>query len=1635
MPIKFAITGDNNGFLTSMEGVRSSVRSTMQDVEKSGMGVEQMFDRLKKAAALSFAGFSAKELIGDIMDVRGQFQQLEVAFKTMLGSEKAAQRLMDQLVKTAATTPFDLKGVADGAKMLLAYGTEVDNVNEMLVRLGDVAAGMSIQLGDLVYLYGTTMVQGRMFTQDLRQFQGRGIPIAEEIAKVLNVTKNQIPDLVTAGKVTADVFHQAFINMTNEGSKFGGLMKEQSKTIVGQISNIEDAVDMMFNDMGKQSEGVINAGLSGVSYLVENWQNVGEVVGVAAVAIGSYKAVMVLVNAVQKANNALMAESAVQQALATAAGHALTAGQARQAAMDVLLTNARRSLIVATKELAAATLMNPYVWAAAAITTLVVLTYKLATAEDAETIARRKANDEMQKFADGLDEQKNKIQGYIQTLQDASATEYDKAVAWEMLSKAAPTLTEKYSKAEVATMDLAQANRELNQQMNEEKFEFLQQKVDEYRKKLEETKASYLSTKDAMDAGDVAGVSVTSESDVKAVEAVYDVLVSRLVEMQRIRQQIEEDNKPIEIKIQEANENVQAKEEIYKFYKKAADLAGMLKEAHDIAEGTISNTNIPTDYERVAEDVRKKYDDLIRDLQGEVDDLREKVAKSPADIKLRLALEEKQKALDDILNMKAGWVATGATTIPLYFQIHYKEAEDGLENAKNNGKEGMYFNYVTGKYERSENAATKKTAAQWKADAYSKWKTAEKALDDYYSQKDQIDKETFDKRVEELQADVDDAKKQYQKYGGSTASKKGGTNDVAKRRAAELQEERRWQEELDNLRKRLDDARSDVRISYIRNEGERERAEQDEQHRRNIRQIEEQADEMKKAVYEHNKRVWENAHKDGVYEDTAEGKAGWQGVTLSEDQNRLIKDLLEKEQNDYSSIIQQRYVDELTNMYDFLKQYGTLEQQRYAISKEYDRRIAEEHSKSRKKMLEADKKSALSKVNAQSLAMNIDWGQMFSGIGNVLEGIAKETLQKVDEYMRTEEFKKLDASDKKAYYDLRSQLVDAGGIQGSSPFKASTWDDIAKYSEEYKDRVKDFLNAQQTHREAVDRLIAAEKELAEATTPTAQMIAQAKVDMANNAVAESSETVKKTEEEKNKANQNLKGATDSASQGLKNFNTILGQLTSGTLGGFATGVYNLVNQISGSGKKVAATLGEIGGKAGGLIGAIIQIIDALGDDPAQFIEDILNRVATVIEAILRDLPQIIANVVQGVGNIIGGVVSGVGSLFGFDMSGIFGGSTKNFDAATKKWGWLLDTWKDNLEYEKKLMEEAYGEGVSEIMNKTERDLQMTQQAAAEMYRAWASDGAGWFSHSNGYNANRDANWGYLWQYDQELAKRMGASQEYMFGRKELGYIANGDISRLFDLSAEELKELKYNNRQFWESLSEEARKYLDMIIEADEEMKKAVEEAREQLTGLSFDSLTSDFKSQLMDMDSDAKTFTEKFEKYMQNAIISSLMLSKYKARLEAWYKSFADASESGSELTKEEQESLKRQYEDIVNDALKERDELRKSMGWSGGAYTQEASSKGFEAMSQDTGEELNGRFTALQISNEAISQQMITAVAHLTSIVSFSSTIAGDVAEIRMLMFTSAGYLEDMVRYARLTYVKLGGSLEDIANNTKNL
>lgn len=391
--LHFDITGDNSNFLRKLEEARNGVARTSKKIEESGMSIEQLYGRMTSAAAGFGVALSAKEIVSNVVRVRGEFQQLEVAFNTMLGSEEKASSLMSQLVNTAAKTPFDLQGVANGAKQLLAYGTAAGDVNDMLVRLGDIAAGLSIPLNDLVWLYGTTMTQGRLFTQDLRQFQGRGIPLADELAKQFGVAKDKVGELVTAGKVGFPEVQKAIEAMTNDGGKFGGLMEAQSKTITGQISNIEDAIDTMYNNIGKSSEGFINEALSGVSYLVENYEEIGRIVLELVGTYGAYKAVLITITALQRVNSAVVAQAAVEQQFAALAGHKLSDAQALAAAKTKLLTIAQQGLVKSLKAAGAALVANPYIIAAAAIAGMSLAIYKVVTAETAMEKANNRLND------------------------------------------------------------------------------------------------------------------------------------------------------------------------------------------------------------------------------------------------------------------------------------------------------------------------------------------------------------------------------------------------------------------------------------------------------------------------------------------------------------------------------------------------------------------------------------------------------------------------------------------------------------------------------------------------------------------------------------------------------------------------------------------------------------------------------------------------------------------------------------------------------------------------------------------------------------------------------------------------------------------------------------------------------------------------------------------------------------------------------------------------------------------------------------------------------------------------------------------------------------------------------------------
>lgn len=288
------------GVSTEAHRGSQSMTAMSRIIQNESGKIEKSIGNIGKVIAGAFAFREAAGFTSKIIQVRGEMQKLEIAFNTMLKSKEKTDALMAQMVQTAATTPFELMDVASGAKSLLAYGVAAEDVNETIIRLGNIASALNIPLGDMAYLFGTTMTQGKVLSKDMYQFMGRGIPIAEELAKQFGVAKDEILGMCSKGKVGFEDIKKALWSMTDEGGKFYNLMQEQSKTLAGQLSNLSDSFDMMLNDLGTRIEDTASKGIEAASWMLDHYEAIGKAIMGLVAAYGTYKAAMLAVYAVEK---------------------------------------------------------------------------------------------------------------------------------------------------------------------------------------------------------------------------------------------------------------------------------------------------------------------------------------------------------------------------------------------------------------------------------------------------------------------------------------------------------------------------------------------------------------------------------------------------------------------------------------------------------------------------------------------------------------------------------------------------------------------------------------------------------------------------------------------------------------------------------------------------------------------------------------------------------------------------------------------------------------------------------------------------------------------------------------------------------------------------------------------------------------------------------------------------------------------------------------------------------------------------------------------------------------------------------------------------------------------------------------
>lgn len=263
--------------------------------------VKSLTDSLKRTAAEIGGLVAIKKFGSDVIEATGKMQQLQVALSTILQSKSKADALLAEITEFAKKTPFNLDDVATGAKQLLAYGSSANTVVDELSMLGDVASGLQIPLGSLIYLYGTLRVQGRAYWRDIQQFQGRGVNVVEEMAKNLGVTQDQIKKLVEEGKIGFKDVEKAFQSMTSEGGKFNNMLENSSGTWPQRIANIEDTLFTKMNEFGNKYKEVFEFGIGTAEDLVESLDDVLSVMGGLIAAYGTYKAALITAAVAQKA--------------------------------------------------------------------------------------------------------------------------------------------------------------------------------------------------------------------------------------------------------------------------------------------------------------------------------------------------------------------------------------------------------------------------------------------------------------------------------------------------------------------------------------------------------------------------------------------------------------------------------------------------------------------------------------------------------------------------------------------------------------------------------------------------------------------------------------------------------------------------------------------------------------------------------------------------------------------------------------------------------------------------------------------------------------------------------------------------------------------------------------------------------------------------------------------------------------------------------------------------------------------------------------------------------------------------------------------------------------------------------------
>lgn len=1613
--LAFAATLDIKDFNVSADAMNARVKQLSDTTAAKAAEMDQSLLTFAKNGAAYITSYLVGQgmtnLLTSIVQVRGQFQQLEIAFETMLGSKSKAHELMQQMEETAAKTPFDLDGVANGAKQLLAYGESADKVNDTLVRLGNIASGLSLPLNDIVYLYGTTMVQGRLYAADVRQFTGRGIPLVKELAKMYGVTADEINNMVSAGKIGFPDVQKVLNKLTDEGGQFYNLMEKQSKSLTGMISNLGDTWDQVQDHLGEQNQDLFAGAINAAGYFLKHLEDILKMVKAVAIAYGSYRAALVLNtiatkgftgvalinNTVEQSKIALLKVRATLTGEVAAQTAAMTAAEkAHVASLQAELTAEEQANLKKTLRIQAITALltteqKQYLsnlnlttssqrYEAAAMGVLSVeqkmslqkteLNAKSATyraALEKEVLAKRKATEatleqqraEVKASYAKLEAAKNAA---IASAQSVEAAKYE--VYWAEKSGDA-TKIETAQKRLATAQDQAAASR---------KAALAAQTQFYTEKKNLETTASKAST-----------AATAADNAAKEAQVVVTGTATAAT-----------------------NTFTLAVKNLWKAFKAnplgwIITLAGIAYSAFEMLKGSEEETDTVT--QQLTEHTRKASDEFNAQA-AKIDALEAQIHDENLSNSKKIELIGQLKAIipgyNAELSKEGKIINENTAAITAYLtqlekQIKLKAAQEDLEAAY---KKKRQLEKQQKKQEKdAKNADTSRTTLYNNAGAFIPTPiVGAKESGDAHSKLNQTKKDLAETNatIEELKTEIrtttvatDNGTKKIQTYGQQVASVRSQIarfNQEIKNARSGKVKQNNLAEYIANKQKELQEAQS--RLTALTGDkggsggggGGHTGGGSNTTEKKTFDEIM----AYKRKQYELYYQWQQNLGKDVADKKFADLiKSGTSFLAWVNGHINALKEakakrgLSDEENSDLNSLMVQR--DELMGVKSAMDAFkdsveaaiskaSSLDEKLQAIADAKDKLSNGGYGLNPEDKLQGaifleDKQKAADQEVAKMVEQYQDYTQKRLAIEKEFDAdisLLEKKRTKAKATGNTDEVDKLTGAIAQATAAKGKSLmaVDLEQLK-ADPDYIKAFENLNDVSTETLEKLKqEFESAKQTAAESLNP-----EDLREYTSTIQELTDEINNRNPFSALKKAKEDLKTADEELRQAELRVTQAQTKFGKGSKEEQAALENLRQAKDKQIKKNrQYQAAEKsVTGSIKELCDNLDQVGSTIGGTVGEVVSLIGQIGSvtmASIQGFETAANASSKAISTLEK--ASVILTFISSAYQIASKIIS----IFSDDDG------EAAYQKAKEMYKSYIQVLNDVIDKQKELVSTLDVKNAQNSYEYAKSLYDKQADAARQMGKDYLNSGAshGFLgigskaSHGVKQRENMSSEaWGQL----DEWAKENNITQQI------LNSIKSGRMTGLFDLTIEQIMTLKEQAPLFFAKLDSDTQDYLNDLVGVKDAQDELLKTLNEGITGVDFDSVGDDFLDMLTDMDSDAKTMLQNlsnnFSDMMRKSLIQQMYKAQYKDQLQKWYNMWADAMKDGSDggttITDKEQEALDSLKNSIFQGATDAAQKINEQFKTADDVLDKSSLEGAVASLSEETGSKIAGAMNATNI------------------------------------------------------------------------